>query len=310
MRMLPLLLAFAIPCFADYRPDRDGALTTVALKVVDPSGEAIHGAKVMFRVFTTFDKCYKLMRDTDEAGYCEITGKTRGEVTVVVTKDGYYASHGALQYRDLNWENAVAERKWTRGVVVNRIVLKPIVNPRTLVCKGMTLKRPPIMNQLMPFDVFAFDWCAPYGKGTVKDFEIGCYNMTNSTSRPRCGVLLRAENCVDGFDVRTVDEWCAFRYANMADEGAEYVKEIRFGWTLDKNGNPVRNDEKPKNRYLVFRIRSETNQVGKIVRSHYGIIDEGLHLQQGLTLGVLVNPNNNDTSLEHDWAYKHMKKAP
>ena len=40
--------------FADYRPDRDGAETVVGLTVLDLDGKPVHGAKVMFRVFTTF----------------------------------------------------------------------------------------------------------------------------------------------------------------------------------------------------------------------------------------------------------------
>lgn len=310
--MKPLLLSIllSIPCFADYRPDRDGASTTVGLDVVDMQGEPVEGAKVMFRVFTTFDKCYRVMRDTDKAGHCEITGKTRGEITVVATKDGCYTSYGSLKYRDLPWEDAVAEHRWTRGIVGNRITLKPVVNPQRHVSNGMTLKPLPVANQMLPFDAFVFDWCPPYGKGKVKDFEIGCYSFTNAVPRSRRGVRIRAVQCVDGFVLRDVDEWSKFRYALNADKDASYDKEIRFGWLPnDENGVLAEGLGFDRDKYMIFRIRSKTNEVGKIVSAYYGIIDEGLDFQSGLSLGVQVNPEDNDTSLEDDWAYRNMKKG-
>ena len=309
MRLLLVSLFLAMSCLADYRPDRDGASTRVGLTVVDVQGEPVSGAKVMFRVFTTFDHCNKIMRDTDSNGYCEIAGKTRGEITVVVTKDGYYTSYGDLSYRDLSWEDAVAEQKWTRGVVKNRVVMKAVGNPRRHLSGGMTFRRPPITNELLPFDAFVFDWCSPYGKGRVGDFKIGCYGLTNAAETVEWGLVIRADNCVDGFCAKTVDEWSKFRYALNADESAGYKKEIRHGLTLDDAGNMGRTNGKAKNLYYVFRIRSETNHVGKIIRSHYGIIDEGVGFQEGLSLGVQVNPTSNDTSLEDDWAYKHMIKG-
>ena len=84
------------------------------LAVVDVEGSPVEGAKAVFSVFTSFDECYKLVRDTDSDGRCGIAGKTRGEITVVVMKSGYYPSHGSLKYRDLSWDEAVSEHRWTR----------------------------------------------------------------------------------------------------------------------------------------------------------------------------------------------------
>ena len=64
-----------------------------------------------------------------------------------------------------------------------------------------------------------------------------------------------------------------------------------------------------RDKYMIFRIRSKTNEEGKVVSAYYGIIDEGLDFQSGLSLGVQVNPEDNDTSLEDDWAYRNMKKG-
>lgn len=308
MRLMILVSLLVVPCLADYRPDRDGASTCVGLEVYDVNGRPIEGAKVMFRIFTTFDDCYKLMRDTDDRGYCEITCKTRGEITVDVTKDGYYTSHGNLDYRDLSWDESVAEHKWTRGLVKNHISMKPVVNPEKLIVGGMTLKSPPAKNRLLPFDAFMFDWCAPFGKGKVTDFEIGCYDMTNSVRGRVRGVRIKADSCADGFSLRRLDEWSSFRYALNAGEKDEYVKELIFGWVPDAHGEIIRGMDFSAKDYLVFRVRTATNEVGRVVAANYGIVDENLDFQDGLTLNIRLNPRQNDTSLEHDRVYKNMQK--
>lgn len=302
MRFLFLLcLAGVALCkAADYRPDRDGAETVVGLVVADPDGKPISDAEVMFRVFTTLDRCYKVIRETDGAGYCEISGKTRGEVSAVVSKSGYYTSQGELAYRDVPWEKSVETQKWTFGVVTNRMVLKPVLNPRRHICGGMLLERPPAVNEPLQFDVFQGDWCAPYGKGRVPDFEITCHERTNAVGRCLRGVTLAARHCVDGFVVRKADKWSAFKYALRADAQERYAHEVSIAGGEGKGGWS-------RDSYLVFRVRTATNQVGKIVKAHYGMIGESLDFQRGLTMNVHVNPENNDTSLEHDWAYRTMK---
>jgi len=295
---------------ANYRPDRDGALTTVSLDVVDDEGLPVAGAKAFFRVFTSFDKCYKVMRDTDSRGRCEMSGTTRGEITVVVSKDGYYTSCESLKYRDLSWDETVVEHKWTRSSVQNHIIMKKVRKPFKQLTGGFLLRDPPEYNAMMPFDLFKADWCEPFGKGKSSDIELGCYEWTNAVNARLYGVRLVATNCVDGFVLGNTDEWSRFKYALAANDEATYEKEIAFGYVPNASGKLVRHADFTSRNYLIFRIRTVTNEIGKITRANYGILNESLRYQGGLSLGIHVNPNNNDTSLEHDWAYKHMKKAP
>lgn len=310
MKFVHILCMLAVsPCLADYRPDRDGAVTTVGLSVADTSGVPIPDAKVMFRVFTTFDDCDKLIRDTDANGYCEISAKTRGEITIVVTKEGFYTSYGTLEYRDMSWDESVKEHKWTRGVIKNKIAMKPVMRPRKLVSAGMLMKRPPATNAPLPFDVFLGDWCAPYGKGIRPDFMITCHETTNKVGVCVRGMSIRTENCVDGLLPRHIDQWSKFKYDLSADENAKYQREVSKGRFLDADGNSERAADLEDGRYLIFRIRTQTNEVGRVVRANYGTIGESLDFQGDLTLNIHVNPVANDTNIEHDWAYKNMKKG-
>ena len=307
--LLAILLIGSFPVSQPYRPDRDGASTTVAVQVVDTQGTPIQDAKVFFRVFTTLDKCYKLLRDTDANGFCEITGKTRGEITVVVDREGYYTSYGNLAYRDLSWEDAVAERKWTRGVVTNKVVMKQVVAPRKMLVKGMRFKKPPKINAPLPFDVAAFDWVDAGCRGHKADFDVVYYEMINEANRVRTGLKLTATNCVDGFMLKKVDEWSRFRYDLSADAKGAYVKEIKMGWIPDQDGGTAYHSEIDRDCYLIFRLRTATNECGKIMHSNYGLLFEGIDYHGGLSLGAKFNPEDNDTSLEDDWAYWNMKKG-
>lgn len=304
-----ILLLLTAPVLADYRPDRDGASTTIALKVVDSYGTPLEGAKVMFRMFTTFDKCYKLMRDTDGTGRCEVSGTTRGEVTVVADKDGYYTSYGKLKYRDLSWEEAVAERKWTRGIVENTIVMKKVGKPEKHRFGAIRAKVPPAINVPLAFDVDKFDWCAPHGNGQVEDFQITCCISTNALEGEVYGLVLEAKNCLDGFIRRDTDEWSCFRYDLVADTLGKYTKTIMLDWVPNSDGVPVKYLEADSKHYTVFRTRSVTNSIGRIVSSNYGIILDGVRFDGKLSLGVQLNPKDNDPGLEDDWAYRNMKKG-
>lgn len=308
-RVLVWACLAASVAYADYRPDRDGAETSVSLAVVDVEGSPVEGAKAVFSVFTSFDECYKLVRDTDSDGRCGIAGKTRGEITVVVMKSGYYPSHGSLKYRDLSWDEAVSEHRWTRGVVANRIVMKPIVDPRKHKYGVMRAKDPPAVNVPLPYDAMIADWCVPYGRGKVCDFKVTCCEGTNAANERAYGLLLYAENCVDGFVRQKTDEWSRFRYALRADPTATFQKSVVIGCVPDEIGAQRSFPNLEQGEYLIFRSRSATNHVGKIVHSNYGVVFESLKFNRQLSMGVQVNPVDNDVSLEDDWVYKHMMKG-
>ena len=146
-------------------------------------------------------------------------------------------------------------------------------------------------------------------KGIEPDFLIGCYDVTNAVSQRVRGVRILANHCVDGFVVARPDKWSKFRHALVADGDADYKREVRFGSVLGDDGAldegwPLHNGE-----YLIFRTRTHTNEVGEVVRANYGLIEESLDYQSGLTLSIHVNPECNDKSLEHDKAYRQMKKG-
>ena len=304
-----ILLTLGIYCFADYRPDRDGAETSILLHVVDGEGVSIADASVEFVMYTTLERFDVLKRTTDSQGTCVVSGKTRGEVVAIVKKSGYYPTRTHIEYRDLPWEDSVSERRWTRTRVANKVQLKRIVRPVRLKSSSMRFGKPPEVNRPLPFDAMVFDWCAPHGKGQVNDFEITCYDVTNNASRRSYGLLINTTNCVDGFVFRKTDDWSLFRHDLVANTNACFLKEVKIGSIPGNAGKFAECPRLSKEDYVLFRIRTSTNEVGKVETAYYGMIDEGLNFYGELSMSILVNPKKNDPNLEDDWVSRHMKKA-
>ena len=309
MRLLTLFyLIFTFPSFAGYRPDRDGAEANVGIAVVDVAGNPIPDAHAKFKFYTTFDDYYFIESRTDAAGKTVARGNTRGEVSVIVQKDGFYYTKKDLKYRKNSWEKSVATKKWSDSVVENKIVLKPIVAPIQMPLYSVRFRKPPRDGVPMPYDFIAKDWCSPYGKGKVNDVDVEFFQTPNTNRVGYIGMRLNFSNCVDGVYEEHVDDWSRYGYKYVADTNAIYKKSIEVrNLPMHKNGSLIKKGPSDK-KYYVVRFRTETNNVGRVVFARYGVISDGLDCMGGLNISVSVNPNENDINLENDWAYKNMMR--
>ena len=291
-----------------YRPDRDGAEANVGITVVDIDGNPVADASARFKFYTTFDDYYFIESKTDEAGRAVAKGKTRGEVVVGVEKDGFYFTTQDLEYRKISWEEAVSSRKWSKEVVENKVILKPIVSPIRMPLYSVDFKKPPRDDEPVPYDFLAKDWCAPYGKGKINDIDVEFYRAATTNRIAYVGMRLNFSNCVDGLYERSVDEWCDFRYQHVADTNSIYHKSVEVGRLPNHVPDALFRTGHGDKRYYVVRFRTVTNEVGHVVSARYGLISEGLDCMGGLNISVEVNPNENDTNLESDWAVRNMSR--
>lgn len=49
---------------------------------------------------------------------------------------------------------------------------------------------------------------------------------------------------------------------------------------------------------LVYRVRTETNELGQVTHAHYGRIGDGVSQQIGLSMRSWFNKKDNDSNLE------------
>lgn len=300
-------LAGAIPSM-EYRPDRDGAQTRIGISVVDDLGDAVQDAKVYVKFFTTFEKFYIKEMTTDKGGYAECSGTTRGEVVVRIEKDHFYHTTSHVKYQDVSWDDAVASRKWAKGVVISKMKLKRIRDPQKKRLASVDMKKPPLTEKTVPFDILAADWCAPYGKGRVNDINFNFCREDATNYVAYTGMRMELPNCVDGLYAAEIEDWSKFRYCYAANTNAIYSKCLEMGKLPENHPDALVQSGCDQKRYHVIRFRTVTNEVGHIVSARYGLILEGLDYSGGLSMAVQVNIGENDINLEDESAERIMNK--
>ena len=310
MRRLLLIVVLGAMGFMPlaYRPDRDGAEADIGITVVDINGKPVAGACARFKFYTTLEDYYFIESKTDAAGRATVKGKTRGEVVVGVGKDDFYFTIQKLEYRKIAWDEAVSSRKWSKETVENKVVLKPVLSPLRMPVHSASFKKPPVTGEPMPYDILAADWCAPYGKGKIKDIEINFFKENTTNYVAYTGMRMLFPNCVDGLYAAKADEWCNYRYQYCAETNAIYSKCFEMGECHVHSQDALVQSGHDQSIYHVVRFRTMTNKVGRIVSARYGLIFGGLDYSGGLSMGVQVNPNENDTNLESDWAVRNMRR--
>ena len=93
-----------------------------------------------------------------------------------------------------------------------------------------------------------------------------------------------------------------FRYDYAASTNEVYKNKLdfRFARVMNSVTNRVC---LAKDEYLVYRVRTQTNELGKVTHAHYGRIGEGISQQIGLSIRSWFNKKDNDTNLENARAW-------
>lgn len=288
---------------SEYRNARlNGAETQVLLHVRDDQDAPVADADVLVRMGMTFaEKSYDIKGVTDANGDFAIEGITTGnEIGISLVKTGYYDSHCQLCYADMRAPHDVKDGKWQPYPMERTVTLRKIMNPAALKIGGGRYDIPGT-NQWYSFDAVRGDWVEPYGRGVLPDFDI-FYEWTgwNPLECERQAFRVRFLNSkYNGycFPDKTVES--VFPYAYVADASTSYANDF-YDECVGTNARDGVFDNKKD---MLFRIRSETNKVGKVVSCYYGrFLKLNCYLRRDGTGGLLLryqyNPVPNDTNLE------------
>ncbi len=283
-----------------YSPIIDGALADVKIKVVDDVGEAVPDATISVTFYTTPQKVDVKRGTTDAEGCFSAKGRCIGEAHAWIRKDGYYETKIDPTFRVLPDKDAARLRKWSDGTVETTATLKKMRDPANLVFHYLEYKKFPATNEVVKLDLEMLDWCPPYGKGLHDDMHLVFDGWRNPKDWYDFHEHLSVSfpNCVDGFYRRTADVTSGFRYGYSASTNEVYWKDLDFRFARVMSGVTNRvclaNDE-----YLVYRVRTQTNEFGQVTHANYGRIGEGMSQQIGLSMRSWFNPKDNDTNLEN-----------
>lgn len=241
----------------------------ITIHIIDEAGNPVEGAKVGIG-FGENSERHEIPVDgfTDADGKFIASESCNGYIGFNVTKGGYYESVGNYTFKEkgmLRWE------PWNPKV---SIVLRKIENPVPLYARD-TNKSPieiPLVGKDIGFDLVAFDWVSPYGKGIHADFiflltrRFVAWNDQDST------LILKFNNRFDGIQ-QVNNNFPDSVYSlprNAYDKGYTdklelYIKSSHKRYVTDYNTNVKNTDN------YFFRIRSEEKD-GKLIRSMYGKI--------------------------------------
>ena len=287
-----------------------GAETKVTFQVVDYDGKPVTNAQFGVAWSCDYTNRHKdrVIR-TDKNGHVVLDEKSRGAFTYSIEKEGYYKSSGKYSL-DVSGESHVKDGRWEPWNQTVKIVLKEKRNPAPMIsCEY--LADVPLSGVSLGYDLAEGDWMPPYGSGKTADLKMTYDRLvtTNFIRRYTSRLTIVFPNPYDGCYIVKKDTFSTF---DKPYEAAS-PKEQRVEFILDGTDEKVIADDRlDTDEVLVFRVRTEIDNQGKVVRCHYGYIDGPFKFAQGpaktLRLQSVFNPRNLDRNLEWDGNNATVKK--
>lgn len=279
---------------------RDGAMADVRFRVVDDLGEPVHDADMSLVFFTAPQKADVVKGKTNKSGFFVVKNRCMEELRVVVRKMGHYeVVRDSREYRKYGLDQVKRTHKWSEGTVDIPVVLKRKRHPIETVLHSVMFKPFPNTNEVVKLDLEMLEWCPPYGNGRHDDLHLVFDGWRNPADWDDYHEHLKAvfPNAADGFYRLKVEPSTAFPYAYAADTNRVYEKSFAFRHVHTKAGitesRRFADDE-----YLIYRVRTVTNELGEVTHAHYGRIGEKLGQYFGLSMKSWFNPTDNDPNLE------------
>lgn len=242
----------------------------VTLQVVDDSGQPVSGAKVGVGFDGPGGKYVGKNGISGADGRFTASGDCLGKIQYAAEKSGYYQSHYRYSYKSMG------TFRWEPWNPTLKVLLRKIENPVPMYARD-TLRSTieiPVIDTQVGFDLMAFDWVTPYGKGTIDDLffklerhvvDYTNFSATLIISMPGKynGIQLYNESRQDGSE---------FHLPRIAPEN-EYQSELVLKeWRNQKDSEVKRNfNFISEDMNYIFRVRSEYND-HKLVRAMYGKI--------------------------------------
>lgn len=285
---------------AAYNPFVDGARADVCVKVVDDLGKPVPNALVSVVFLTDVQKVNVSKGMSDSGGRYKASGSCIGEIRLWVRKDGYYDTKcHPREFRTYSQVEVVKTRRWSADMVEMRVILKKKRNPVKTNFHVFEFKHYPATNEVLRLDLELMAWCPPYGNGRRDDLHLVYDGWRNPEDWFDFHEHLKIAfpNCVDGFYKVRIDPASDFPYAHVAETNHVYAKELELRHMRKVKGVVESVCLSPED-YLIYRVRTQTNELGQVTNAHYGRIGEKLSQFIGLSMKNWYNAKENDPNLE------------
>ena len=289
---------------------RYGAEAHIVLRCVDQDGGVVTNAHVSAGLYPdgSFENALCFNGYTDTNGVFVLKGKTNGEFTHEIKKDGFY---NTLEQKFLFKlpDVSVSRDRWQPYGMTNTVVLKRKINPVAMYVARRDNAWHLIKEIEKPlgFDLVENDWVPPFGKGRASDmFVTFFWNGVKFPQYTGADLELSFANQYSGIYRADSDISSAFRYPYHADTNAVYSQSIRFSFQRNPQGGQ-KDGRLKEGECLVLRVRPRLDEDGNLVGALYAKIYGPLTFGLGddttpgtMSLCYYLNPIENDTNLEAD----------
>ena len=300
----------AILCHADYLPLVHGAKANLKLTVCDDDGRTISNANVCvsFLIKSTKEFVHE-GKANDKGTFFAESDSCIGRYTVRVSKEGFYDSFIKKSIHAKDLTTVTKTKKWSVDPIEEKIVLKPIKNPTHLKSSIFLNAAFPATNEVLKLDLQTLKWCPPHGDGKIDDIHLFYEEKNNPDSWLNFTRSLEIyfPHCADGFYTEKIDKsGSIMQYSYTAYPEKKYEKKISLSFSRTEQ-KIIQNTRLSDNEYLVFRVRTQTNETGKVISANYGIIEEKIKFITGFSIGAKFNPRENDVNLEDERVLRLQK---
>ncbi|TVP77433.1 MAG: carboxypeptidase regulatory-like domain-containing protein [Puniceicoccaceae bacterium] len=244
---------------------------TITIQVVDEDNKPIESAHIRTGYIRAEGGHRVIEGQTDEDGIFKFSGRP-GEhsIQALVKNAGFYES-----------EKRFSVARSVQGYAVNSdtitdLTLRKIRNPVPMSYFQRRLVEVPEFNRDLEFDFEKADWVQPFGGGEIADALINVSGFYNERDDRKSILTIRFLNDHDGI---LVGDWfpeSRLRSPHVAPESG-YQQDFTVTFGRKKEGRKVENfGSRESDPLLIFRVRTEVDDEGNVIRANYGKIEEGI----------------------------------
>jgi len=263
LQVVSALILFAI-LFVSHA---DAQMAKATLVVVSEKGDPIEGVDtgVGFEVNTISGIESNSSRGlTGSDGRFSARGDCDGIMFFNARKAGYYYSSSRYDFKT---KNLFGWQPWNPEL---KVVLRKIENPIPMYARKTDNLMIPVVGEPIGFDMVAFDWVSPYGKGHKSDFIFTVEKEVKSKREFTSKLIIEFDNEYDGIQVFK-EKWfygSEMKLPRFAPETG-YAKSMELKFDNSPVCGISKTSEKDDN--YIFRIRSKEEN-GKIIAMYGKII--------------------------------------
>ena len=287
-----------------------GADAKIVFTVIDDGGSPVQNARAnVFFDMADRSKGLRVIARTGTNGVCVVEGKTKGVLSIEVSREGYYPSTDLISFIDMGREHEVKNGKWQPWGMVRQIKLLPVKNPVARIAGIPDWKWTRELNKWVGFDLMKYDFVRPYGNGEDSDVEI--MFVWDGAWRQKYYNGMRLElrlpqKFAGGY---YVDKTSGSKYSGVyhAKTNGNYRGEFSFSdrvATRDKRGRVTSWERHffDQSKVLVIRSRCKYDGIGMLKSANYFQLSDLQYAcgERGAAIRFLsiYNPTPNDTNLE------------